>query len=61
MTQAASLRPADSPLKLYASAWSAPAWMKTNNALTGFAKLIPEYYQARGDSLMNNLIQTFKY
>ena len=52
MTQAASLRPSDSPLKLYASAWSAPAWMKTNNALTGFAKLIPEYYQARGDSLM---------
>ena len=47
MIQASSLRPSDSPLKLYASAWSAPAWMKTNNALTGFAKLIPEYYQAR--------------
>ena len=49
MIQAASLRPSDSPLKLYASAWSAPAWMKTNNALTGFAKLIPEYYQGRID------------
>lgn len=23
------------PLSLFASAWSAPAWMKTNNALIG--------------------------
>ena len=33
------------PLKLYASPWSAPAWMKSNNALNGIGYLLPEYYQ----------------
>ena len=34
------------PLKLFASPWSAPAWMKSNKALTGQGYLLPEYYQA---------------
>ncbi|XP_044739379.1 lysosomal acid glucosylceramidase-like [Chrysoperla carnea] len=32
-------------LKFMASAWSAPAWMKTNNALTGLGFLKDELYQ----------------
>ena len=34
------------PLKLFASPWSAPAWIKSNKALTGQGYLLPEYYQA---------------
>ena len=34
------------PFKLYASPWSAPAWMKSNNQLNGKGYLLPEYYQA---------------
>ncbi|KAI5710715.1 hypothetical protein M8J76_013795 [Diaphorina citri] len=33
------------PLRLVGSAWSAPAWMKTNNALTGRGELKTQYYQ----------------
>jgi len=33
-------------LKLMASPWSAPAWMKSNNALNGMGYLLPEYYQS---------------
>ena len=32
-------------LKLFASPWSAPAWMKTNNDLIGKGDLKAEYYQ----------------
>ena len=39
------MRPPDSPLVLFASPWSAPAWMKTNNELIGEGQLLPEYYQ----------------
>jgi len=31
---------------MYGSPWSAPAWMKSNNALNGEGYLLPEYYQA---------------
>ena len=41
---AKTLRP--TPLKLFASPWSAPAWMKSNNHLNGQGYLLPEYYQA---------------
>jgi glucosylceramidase len=34
------------PIKMYASPWSAPAWMKSNNDLIGQGFLLPEYYQA---------------
>ena len=33
------------PIKLLASPWSAPAWMKSNNKLYGKGYLLPEYYQ----------------
>ncbi|CAL8109725.1 unnamed protein product [Orchesella dallaii] len=32
-------------LRLYASPWSAPKWMKTNNEFYGMGSLKPEYYQ----------------
>ncbi|XP_023343121.1 glucosylceramidase [Eurytemora carolleeae] len=33
-------------IKMFASPWSAPAWMKSNNALNGQGYLLPEYYSA---------------
>ena len=36
-------------LQLFGSAWSAPAWMKTNNDFTGISNLKPEYYQLWAD------------
>ncbi len=33
-------------IPLYASPWSPPAWMKTNNDMLHGGKLLPEYYQA---------------
>merc|ERR1711963_1313466 len=41
---AMEMRP--TPLTMYASPWSAPAWMKSNNHLNGQGFLLPEYYQA---------------
>ena len=41
---AMKMRP--SPLKMFASPWTAPAWMKSNNNLIGEGYLLPEYYQA---------------
>jgi len=32
-------------LKLYASPWSPPAWMKDNNTMLQGGKLLPQYYQ----------------
>ena len=49
MHQAADLRPPGSPLKFFASPWTAPAWMKTNNDLIGQGVLYPEYYQIWAD------------
>ena len=34
------------PLKLFASPWSPPAWMKTNGMLNGTGSLLPEYRQS---------------
>lgn len=36
-------------LRLFASPWTAPAWMKTNNDLIGKGYLKPEYYQTWAD------------
>lgn len=36
-------------IKLFASPWSAPAWMKTNNNLIGKGELKHEYYQLWAD------------
>lgn len=33
------------PIKLFASPWSAPAWMKSNNELIGKGYLLPQYYE----------------
>jgi glucosylceramidase len=37
---------ASGPLKLLASPWSPPAWMKTNRQMTGGGKLKPEFHAA---------------
>ena len=41
----AAQRAAGRPLKLLASPWSPPAWMKTNGRMTGGGKLKPEFRQ----------------
>jgi glucosylceramidase len=41
MHLAASMRPESAPIKFYASPWSAPAWMKTNNDFIGIGVLLP--------------------
>ncbi|XP_032512126.2 lysosomal acid glucosylceramidase-like [Danaus plexippus] len=38
-----------SEIKVTASTWSPPVWMKTNNAITGFAQVKPEFYQSYAD------------
>ncbi|GBP43698.1 Glucosylceramidase [Eumeta japonica] len=36
-------------VKITASTWSPPVWMKTNEAITGFGQLRTQYYQAYAD------------
>lgn len=36
-------------IKITASTWSPPIWMKTNERITGFGQLKPEFYQAYAD------------
>ena len=36
-------------LKLFASPWTAPPWMKSNNDYRGFGHLLKEYYQPWAD------------
>ena len=43
---------AGAPLKLLASPWSPPAWMKTNGQMNHGGKLKPEYRQAWADYLV---------
>ena len=40
---------ADGNLKLFASPWSPPAWMKDNNHMLQGGKLLPAYYQTWAD------------
>lgn len=42
----AAQRAAGRPIKLLASPWSPPAWMKTNGRMTGGGKLKPEFRRA---------------
>ncbi len=49
----AALETAHGNIKLYASPWSPPAWMKTNNDMLYGGKLNPEYYQAWADYFVN--------
>jgi glucosylceramidase len=41
----AAIKETGDNLKLYASPWSPPAWMKSNNNMLKGGKLLPEYYQ----------------
>lgn len=36
-------------IKITATAWSSPIWMKTNEAITGFGQIKPEFYQSYAD------------
>ena len=45
MVKMASEIASEKYLKLFASPWSAPAWMKTNNNIKGSGYLLPQYYQ----------------
>ncbi|XP_026491482.2 lysosomal acid glucosylceramidase-like [Vanessa tameamea] len=40
---------ATAEIKVTASTWSPPVWMKTNEAITGFAQLKREFYQTYAD------------
>ena len=44
MKLAQSLR--QEPIKMFASPWNAPAWMKSNHEVNGKGYLLPEYYSA---------------
>lgn len=48
--QANSLR--NNQIKLFASAWTAPTWMKTNNDWSGIGSLKDEYYQLWADYIL---------
>lgn len=45
----AAMQAADGNLKLFASPWSPPAWMKTNNNMLQGGKLKPEFYDTWAD------------
>jgi glucosylceramidase len=44
-----ALETAKGKIKIYASPWSPPAWMKTNNDMLHGGKLKPEYFQTWAD------------
>jgi glucosylceramidase len=44
-----ALKAANGNIKIYASPWSPPAWMKTNNNMLYGGKLLPEYNQTWAD------------
>ena len=45
----AAIAVSKTPIKLFASPWSPPAWMKTNNEMNHGGRLKPEYRQAWAD------------
>ncbi|XP_059139428.1 lysosomal acid glucosylceramidase-like [Physella acuta] len=61
----AAMKVSTRPLKLFGSPWSAPAWMKTNNKMTGmgFLKGFPggEYYKAWGNYFVKFLDEYSKH
>ena len=42
----AALQEADAPIRLLVSPWSPPAWMKSNGAMNGGGRLLPQYRDA---------------
>ncbi|XP_030029248.1 lysosomal acid glucosylceramidase isoform X3 [Manduca sexta] len=50
-----SQQAATDEIKITASTWSPPVWMKTNEKITGFAQLKPEFYQSYADYHMRFL------
>jgi glucosylceramidase len=44
-----ALKLAQGNIKIFASPWSPPAWMKTNNNMLYGGKLLPEYFQTWAD------------
>ena len=44
-----ALQTANNKMKIFASPWSPPAWMKTNNSMLQGGKLKPEYFQSWAD------------
>jgi glucosylceramidase len=44
-----ALKTANGNIKIYASPWSPPSWMKTNNEMLHGGKLKPEYFQTWAD------------
>jgi glucosylceramidase len=48
-------------LKLFASVWSAPKWMKTNNDFHGKSSLKPEHYQVWADYFIKFLDEYAKH
>ena len=48
----AAFRETGNDLKLFASPWSPPAWMKTNHTMLHGGKLIPEYDQTWADYIV---------
>lgn len=45
----AAIKESGDNLKLFASPWSPPAWMKSNNDMLHGGKLLPEYFQTWAD------------
>ncbi|XP_066990540.1 lysosomal acid glucosylceramidase-like isoform X2 [Macrobrachium rosenbergii] len=41
-----ALKMSGNPVKLFASAWGAPGWMKTNGKIYGKGKLLPQFYSS---------------
>ncbi|KPJ15278.1 Glucosylceramidase [Papilio machaon] len=48
-------------VKITATAWSSPIWMKTNEAITGFGQIKPEFYQSYADYHMRFLEEYEKF
>ncbi len=55
----AAIKESGNNLLLYASPWSPPAWMKSNNNMLQGGKLLPEYYQSWADYYVK-FIQEYK-
>jgi glucosylceramidase len=55
----AAINETENKLILFASPWSPPAWMKSNNNMLQGGKLLPEYYQTWADYYVK-FIQEYK-
>ena len=51
----AALKKANNNMKIFASPWSPPAWMKTNNDILHGGQLLPEYRQTWADYFVKYL------